>query len=58
MTVGSGRSDYDRDRVHEFLRLTDKRIPEVTFRTRQDGQWKDVTTGEIFKGRTVVDVNR
>jgi glutaredoxin-like protein len=31
-----------------------KRIPEVTFRTRQDGQWKDVTTDQIFKGRTVV----
>ncbi len=31
-----------------------KRIPQVTFRTRRDGQWKDVTTDQIFKGRTVV----
>jgi len=30
------------------------RIPQVTFRTRQDGQWKDVTSDEIFSGRTVV----
>jgi glutaredoxin-like protein len=31
-----------------------QRIPQVTFRTRQDGQWKDVTTEQIFKGRNVV----
>jgi glutathione-dependent peroxiredoxin len=31
-----------------------KRVPEATFRTRQDGQWKNVSTDEIFKGRTVV----
>ncbi|HEX7605822.1 MAG TPA: glutathione peroxidase [Usitatibacter sp.] len=31
-----------------------KRVPQVTFRTRQDGQWKDVTTDQVFKGRTVV----
>jgi glutaredoxin-like protein len=31
-----------------------QRVPEVTFRTRQDGQWKNVTSGEIFKGKTVV----
>ena len=31
-----------------------QRVPNVTFRTRQDGQWKDVTTEAIFKGRTVV----
>jgi glutaredoxin-like protein len=31
-----------------------QRIPQVTFRTRQDGQWKDVTTDEIFKGRKVI----
>ena len=30
------------------------RIPQVTFRTRQGNDWKDVTTDEIFKGRTVV----
>jgi glutaredoxin-like protein len=31
-----------------------KRIPEVTFRTRENGQWKDVSTRELFSGRTVV----
>ncbi len=31
-----------------------KKVPDVTFRTRQDGQWKDVTTDQIFQGRTVV----
>ncbi len=31
-----------------------KRVPQVTFRTRADGQWKNVTTDELFKGRTVV----
>ncbi|HST01687.1 MAG TPA: peroxiredoxin, partial [Usitatibacter sp.] len=31
-----------------------KRVPQVTFRTRQDGQWKDVTSDQVFKGRTVV----
>jgi len=29
-------------------------IPRVTFRTRIDHEWVDVTTDEIFKGRTVV----
>jgi len=31
-----------------------KRIPDVTFRTRENGQWKDVSTRDIFAGRTVV----
>jgi glutathione-dependent peroxiredoxin len=31
-----------------------KKVPEVTFRTRQDGQWKDVSSRQIFDGRTVV----
>ena len=31
-----------------------KRVPDVTFRIRQDNEWKSVTTGEIFDGRTVV----
>lgn len=31
-----------------------KQVPEVTFRTREDGEWKDLTTGELFKGKTVV----
>ena len=30
-----------------------QKVPEVTFRTRQDGQWKDVTSSELFKGKKV-----
>lgn len=29
-------------------------VPQVTFRTREGGQWKDVASDAIFKGRTVV----
>ncbi len=31
-----------------------QRVPEVTFRTRVDGKWKDVTTAELFAGKKVV----
>jgi glutathione-dependent peroxiredoxin len=31
-----------------------QRIPDVTFRTRQDGQWKDVTSAEVFAKKKVV----
>lgn len=31
-----------------------QRVPQVTFRTRAIGQWKDVTTDDIFKGKSVV----
>lgn len=31
-----------------------QRIPEVTFRTRKDGQWKDLSTRELFAGKKVV----
>jgi glutaredoxin-like protein len=31
-----------------------QRVPQATFRTRQDGRWVDVTTDRIFKGRTVI----
>jgi glutaredoxin-like protein len=30
-----------------------QKIPQVSFRTRVDGEWKNVTTDELFKGRTV-----
>ena len=33
---------------------TGKRIPDVTFRTRRDGQWVDVSTQSLFGGRRVV----
>ena len=31
-----------------------RRVPQVTFRTRRNGQWKDVATEQVFNGRTVV----
>jgi glutathione-dependent peroxiredoxin len=33
---------------------TGRKVPQVSFRTRAGGEWKTVTTDEIFKGRTVV----
>lgn len=31
-----------------------QRVPQVTFRTRAGGDWKNVRTDDIFQGRTVV----
>ena len=31
-----------------------QRVPQVTFRVRENNEWKNVTTDDIFKGRTVV----
>ena len=33
---------------------TGQRVPQVTFHTRRNHEWIDVTTDEIFAGRTVV----
>ena len=30
-------------------------VPQVTFKTRQNDQWVDVTTDELFKDKTVVE---
>ncbi len=30
-----------------------QKVPSVTFRTRQNGQWMDVTSDELFSGKTV-----
>ena len=29
-------------------------VPQVTFRTRQDHEWVDVTTDDVFEGKTVI----
>jgi len=34
--------------------LEGQRVPDVTFRTRVDGVWKDVSTAEVFAGKRVV----
>ncbi len=31
-----------------------QKIPNVTFRTRQNNEWVDVTTDELFNGKTVI----
>jgi len=31
-----------------------KRVPNVTFRTRVGGEWRNISTDEIFKGKNVV----
>jgi len=31
-----------------------QRVPRVTFRTRQNNQWQDITTDELFSGKTVI----
>lgn len=31
-----------------------QRVPNVAFRIRKDNEWKTVTTGELFNGKTVV----
>jgi len=33
---------------------TGKAVPQVTFRTRREHEWVDVTSDDIFKGKTVV----
>ena len=30
------------------------RVPHVTFRVREDHEWRDVTTEDLFAGKTVV----
>jgi glutaredoxin-like protein len=37
-----------------FKNLEGKRIPDVTFRTRRDHEWVDVSSSDIFDGRSVV----
>jgi peroxiredoxin len=34
--------------------ITGKNVPNVTFKTRANNDWKDVTTSDIFDGKTVV----
>ncbi len=31
-----------------------QKIPNVVFRTREDNDWRDISTDELFKGKTVV----
>ena len=31
-----------------------RRVPDVTFRVRRNNEWKNVTTAELFAGKTVI----
>ena len=35
-------------------KLEGQRVPEVTFRTREGAEWKDVSTRELFAGKRVI----
>ena len=37
-----------------FKNLEGKRIPDVTFRTRRDHEWADVSSADVFDGKNVV----
>ncbi|MCH9696431.1 MAG: glutathione peroxidase [Gammaproteobacteria bacterium] len=37
-----------------FKNLEGQAIPDVTFRTRREHEWVDVTSADLFKGKTVV----
>ena len=37
-----------------FDNIEGKKVPQVTFHTRNNHEWIDITTDEIFKGKTVV----
>ena len=36
------------------MKMTGDLVPDVTFKTRVDQQWRIVTTDDLFKGKTVV----
>ena len=38
--------------------LQGKPVPDVTFKARPNDQWRDITTEELFKGKTVVVFSR
>ncbi len=37
-----------------FTSQEGKKVPQVTFHTRQGDQWIDVTTDDLFKDKTVI----
>ncbi len=37
-----------------FTSQEGKKVPQVTFHTRQGDQWIDVTTNDLFKDKTVI----
>lgn len=37
-----------------FKNIEGQRVPEVNFRTRENGTWKDISSKELFDGRNVI----
>ncbi|HEX6794786.1 MAG TPA: redoxin family protein, partial [Casimicrobiaceae bacterium] len=40
--------------AHNFPTREGKRVPDVSFRIRRDGDWATITTADIFAGKNVV----
>lgn len=40
--------------MHSLTNKEGSRVPEVTFKTRRDGQWVDLSTHQLFDGKNVV----
>ena len=40
--------------MSNLANMEGKKVPQITFHTRQDNAWVDVTTDDIFKDKTVV----
>ena len=43
-----------KEKYQMFKNSEGQRIPKVVFKTRQNDKWKDVSSDDIFKGKTVV----
>src|SRR6267142_4008692 len=45
---------FTRSRQPVFQNREGQRVPQVTFRARNESDWKPLTTDDVFKGKTVV----
>ena len=37
-----------------FQNIEGKRVPNVTFKTRRDHEWVDLTSDDVFAGKSVI----
>jgi glutathione-dependent peroxiredoxin len=57
MTLLSRRlNSINRRNKMGLAKTSGKRVPQVRFSLHRDGQWQEMTTGELFAGRTVIVV--